>query len=112
MGTQFLYPRLPHLTNAVINFSNTGDNTIIAAIASTRILVHRLWLVGSTASNITFKDGAGTSLSGAVPMAANGGITFDLTGEPWFTTALGNAFIINQSGTAQISGTVYYLTST
>ena len=109
---QALYARLPHLQTTPINFSSTGDNTVISAIASTRILVDRVWLVASTATNLTFKDGASNSLSGPVPMSANGGLTFDISGEAWFVTALANAFIINQSGTAQISGQIYYHTST
>jgi hypothetical protein len=112
MGVQYLYPRLAHLTSAPITFAASGDNIVVAAVASTRILVHRIWLVGAAATSLTFKDGASTSLSGAVPMAANGGLTFDATGEPWFVTALGNGFIINSSNAVQVSGMVYYSTST
>lgn len=111
MGSKFLYARLPHLLTAPITFSTTGDNIIVPAITNTRILIDRLWLVGSASVNLIFKDGNSNLLSGAVPMSANGGITFDISGEPWFTTALGNAFIINQDGTVQISGQIYYHTS-
>lgn len=107
MGTQFLYSRLPHLQSVAINFSSSGDNEIVAAVTNKRILVHRLFIVCGAATDITFKRGS-TALSGALPMAANGGITFDITGEPWFTTDLSEAFNINSSNAVQVSGTCYY----
>lgn len=108
MGAQFLYPRINHLTSAAVDFSSSGDNTVIALTAGKRILIHRLWLVCTGATALTFKDGAATSLSGAVSMSANGGLTFDTTGEPWFVTSLATAFIINSSNAVQVSGMVYY----
>lgn len=108
MGVQALYARLNHLLVLPINFSTTGDNIIAPAVASNRIVVERIWLVCTGATSLTFKDGASISLSGAAAMSANGGLTFDATGEPWFVTTLGNAFIINQSGSTQVSGMVYY----
>lgn len=106
MGTQVLYSRLPILNRIAINFSANGDNTVIPADPINRIVIHRLWLVCSAATNITFKDNLPTPA--AVPMSANGGLTFDATGEPWFITDPNTAFIINQSGSAQISGECYY----
>jgi hypothetical protein len=106
MGSQTLYPRLPYLLRAPINFSASGDNTVIAADPVNRIIVHRLWLVCGGATNLTFKDNLGSPA--AVPMAANGALVFDATGEPWFITNPNTAFIINQSGSAQTSGECYY----
>ena len=107
MGAQSLYPRLPILTRVAINFNTTGDNTIIAADASNRIVIHRLWLVVAGATNLTFKDNLPSPA--AVPLGQFGGITFDATGEPWFCTDKNSAFIINQSGAVQVSGCIYYL---
>lgn len=107
MGVQFLYPRLPHLQSAAINFSSSGDNEIIAAVTAKRILVHRLFIVCAGSTNLIFKRGS-TNLSGALPMATNGGITFDITGEPWFTTSIDEAFNINSSIGVQVSGTIYF----
>lgn len=106
MGSQTLYPRLPHLLRAVINFSASGDNTIVGADATNRIVVHRLWLVCAGATNLTFKDNLASPA--AVPMGTNGGLTFDATGEPWFVTDVNTAFIINSSNAVQVSGEVYY----
>jgi hypothetical protein len=35
-------------------------------------------------------------------------MVLDLDAEPWFTTDAGDAFIVNQTGTAQLSGRIYY----
>jgi hypothetical protein len=96
---------------AAIDFSANGDNTLIALVAAKKIKVHRLFLVVSTATNLTFKDGA-TALTGAMFMSANGGFTLDMQGDPWFTTTAGAAFVLGQSGTAQISGRLYYSVAT
>lgn len=107
MGMVFLYPRKSHLISAPITFASSGNNTLIALSATKRIMVHRLWLVVAGATALTFKNGS-TELSGAVPMLSNGGMTFDITGEPWFEVDIGNAFILNSSNAVQVSGSVYY----
>lgn len=95
-------------TPIAINFSNTGDNTVVAGVSGQTIRVWRLFFVVSAATNITIKDGSSTSLTGAMNMLANGSAFWDLQGDPWFVTASGNGFVINQSGTAQVSGTCYF----
>ena len=106
MGVQTLYARLPILNRIAINFSSSGDNTVIAADPINRIVIHRIWLVCATATNLTFKDNLPSPA--AVPMGANGGLTFDATGEPWFVTDVNTAFIINSSNAVQVSGECYY----
>lgn len=104
---QFLYARYPYLTSSVVSFSSSGNNIVVALNATKRINIHRIWLVVAGATNLIFKNGT-ISLSGAVPMSTNGALTFDITGEPWFTASAGNDFIINSSDAVQVSGTVYY----
>jgi len=104
---QTLFGRLPVLLRAPINFSGSGDNTIVAADTNgNRIVVQRLWLVCAGATNLTFKDNL--SSPAAIPMGANGGLTFDATGEPWFITDPNTAFIINSDSSVQVSGEIYY----
>lgn len=102
--------KVSQLAEAIINFNGTGDNSIVAGVALQTIRIHRIFFVVGAATNIIFKNGA-TALTGAVPMLANGSFVLDYSGEPWFTTDAGSAFVINQSGTAQISGRVYYTQS-
>lgn len=71
------------------------------------IRVYRLILVCTGATNIKFQDGS-TDLTGAMALAANGSITLDNSGEPWFVCTAGNAFAINSSASTQVSGAVWY----
>jgi len=106
MGVQTLYARLPILNRIAINFSSSGDNTVIAADSVNRIVIHRLWLTVGGATNLTFKD----NLASPAPISLGqyGGITFDATGEPWLITDVNTAFIINSSNAVQVSGCIYY----
>lgn len=107
----FNTPTTDTLTNAAINASSTGDNVIVSTQSAQTVRVFRMYFVVSAATTITFKSGGGTALSGAISLLANGAIVLDFDGEPWFLTTASQAFIINQTGTAQISGTIYYTQS-
>jgi|KBSSwiStaDraftv2_1062776.scaffolds.fasta_scaffold259074_2 hypothetical protein len=95
------------LTGAVINASSASDNTIVAGVATQCILVFKIFFVASAATTVTFKDGS-TALTGAITLTAGGSFVLDLDSEPWFIATAGNAFVIAQSGTAQLSGRAYY----
>jgi hypothetical protein len=99
------------LTSAAVTFASSGDNTVVAAVSAKTTKVYRLMIVVAGATSIIFKDGAGTSLTGAMPIAANGSITLDFDGEPWFTGSTNTAFIINSSNAVQVSGIIYYINS-
>jgi hypothetical protein len=95
------------IRNTPINFSASGDNVVIGAVAAKLIEVVSLYLVVGGSTNLTFKDSAGTSFSGPLPMTANGAIVLDETNTMlWFAT-IGN-FVINSSAAVQVSGEVYY----
>ena len=96
-------------TQASISISTSGDNSIVGAVAGQTTRVHRIFLVAAGAVNITFKDGASTSLTGALSLpAAGAGMVFDFSTEPWFVTSANSAFIINLSAAVQVSGRIYY----
>lgn len=94
------------LTIAVVSSSATTI-AAVSGVAGSVVKVYKLFLVTGGTTNITFADGT-TGLSGALPMAANGSITLDLDGTPWFVTSPGAAFNITNSGNLQVSGSVYY----
>lgn len=96
-----------NLRETPIDFTSTGDNTVVAAVAAQIVRVYRLFLVVSAATDLTFKKGS-TALTGAIEMTEAGSIVFDFEDQPWFTTELGEAFVIGQTGTAQVSGRLYY----
>lgn len=91
-----------------ISFSLAGDNVLVSGISKKKIYVYRIFLVVAGTTNLTFKNGPNTSLSGALPMVANGSLVLDITNLPWFQTSAGNDFILGSSGSVQVSGMVYY----
>lgn len=109
--TRFARPSTSGLTEAAINAAASGDNTIVAAVAAQTVRVMKLFLTVAQACTLTFKSGAGTSLTGAITLSAGASIVLDLDGEPWFTTGSGSAFVINLSAAVQMSGRIYYTQS-
>ncbi len=104
-------PLAAQLTPAAISFSASGDNTVVAGVSAKTVKIYRLILTIAGATVLTFKSGAGTSLTGAMALNAGGSITLDFTSEPWFTTATAAAFVINSTNAVQVSGKVDSLTS-
>ncbi len=104
---------MPWPAEILIDFSATGDNVVVPAVPGQVVKVFQLFLVLSADTNLTFKDG-GAAFSGSLPMKANGSIVLDdnqgsrQADRPWFTSSLGKGFVISQSGTAQVSGRLYY----
>jgi hypothetical protein len=95
--------------NSTIAFSNTGDNTVVAAVTGRSIHVMEIQFTNDTATNITFKSGS-NSLTGALRLAANSSDTLQAANEntPKFVCNPSEDFIINQSGTANIGGFLKY----
>lgn len=101
------------LSRLPINSAAGGDILAVPLVANQIIRVYKIWFVVTGASNITFKDGAGgTALSGAAALAANGSLTLDMDGEPWYVTSAGKDFVINSSAATQVSGTIYFTQGT
>lgn len=101
------FSKFATVQQAVISTNTTGDNALVAGVVSKTIRMYRVFFVVDAATTLTWKDGA-TAKSGAMSMAANGAFVLDYDGEPWYVTTAGNALVLSQTGTAQISGTVYY----
>lgn len=83
------------------------DTTLVAGVAGKRTRVWQIFFVQSLDSNVTFKSGS-TALTGAMPLTAFGTLMLPSSPHPWFTTAVGEAFVMSQSASAQISGRIYY----
>ncbi len=99
------------LLSLPINFSGNGDTIIIAGISGQIVRVWKLWFISGGATNITFKDAA-VALSGPAPFSASEGMVLDFDTKPWATCAVGDSFVLNQDGGAQISGMIYYTQGT
>lgn len=100
------------LTESAINFAGAGDNTIVPAIAGQGVYVFKYFLVVGAAVNLQFWDGpsaSGTALTGSIPLATNEAMVFTFDTRPWYSTTVGNAFVINANNGTQVSGRVYFL---
>lgn len=94
---------------SAINFSASGDNTVVTGVTNLAIKVHGIFFTVGGATNITFKDGASTSLSAAVVFTGSGSSqTLQINDEAYFVTTPGNNFVMNSSSAVQVSGTIYY----
>lgn len=94
---------------ASIDCSSSGDNTIVGADATHKITVVSYLLVVTSAVSVRWKSGAGTNKSGAVPIAANGGVAIAGSAQsPLLETAVNAALVLNLSGATQVSGHLSY----
>jgi len=113
---------LGHLTPYVrcdqsvpISTAASGLTQLVPLLSGRAIDVCGYVVVGTTAVNIKFSYGTGsacgtgtTDLTGALPVAANGGAVAPLGLAPWFTAPLGQALCISLSGAVQTSGHLTY----
>lgn len=99
----------------VINASLAGDNTIVAAILGRKIRVVNYTLISAGAVTVTWKSGAATSISGPMPLAANGGMApsssvltpSGLIGV--FETNVNEALVLNLGGAVAVGGHLTYI---
>jgi hypothetical protein len=110
-------PRLPdYLLPAVltpkyvpVDVNSAGDNTIIVAVASNKILVLGCVLIAAGAVNIRFEDGAGgTALTGVMNLTTNSGFTLPFSEIGWFKTAVNTLLNLELSGGTAVAGTLTY----
>ena len=94
-----------------INFSASGDNTVISAVAGAPINVYGLDYTVTGATLMTFKSGA-AALSGAYNLTTNGSSqTKHLQEEPYYYCPPGAAFVMNSTNAVSVQGTIYYTQS-
>ncbi len=92
---------------AVISKTATGD--LVDAVTDKKIRVLGYALVCSAALTINFESGT-TDISGAMEVAANGGISYaGGKSAPAFETASGTKLAITISGTGNVRGHLSYV---
>lgn len=95
-----------------ISAQNAGDNTIVAADAIKKIKVLEYTMVSEGTVTVTWKSGAGTNLSGAMPLVVNTGVTTgggNAPGSHWeFETAANEALVMGLSGATGVRGHLAY----
>lgn len=94
---------------AVINAATSGDNTLVAAVASKKIRVLSLFLLADAAVDLKFQTGAGgTDLTGLIGLDATAGFVLNYSPVGHFETASGALLNLNLSAAVQISGALVY----
>ena len=96
---------------AVINASASGDTAIVAADATRKIKVLNYVFVCSGTVTVTWKDGAGTALSGPQAFVANTGVTSpSMTPKDGhlFETGAGQSLVMNLDSNVQVGGHLSY----
>jgi hypothetical protein len=100
------------IKRAVINASSSGDNTVVAAVASKKIKVIGALLVASGDVDVRFEDGAGGSaLTGVMSLAADGNgfvLPQAFPGFHWFETSVNTLLNLELSAAVQVSGCLVY----
>jgi hypothetical protein len=91
-------------SNAVINTAVSGALTVIPGIPGHRIIVSDYAWSSASAQQLTWRSGS-TDISGAMPVAANGGFTGRA-----LLTLVGDSLVLFTSAAGQVGGHVTYTT--
>lgn len=94
-----------------IDAAASGDNQIIAAVAGKKIRVLSMFFVAGGAVNAKFQSDSGggaADLTGALPLAANGGAALPFNPHGWIQTEAGKKLNLNLSAAVQLSGSITY----
>jgi hypothetical protein len=95
---------------AIIDAATSGDNTLVAAVASKKIRVLSLMLVAAGTVTVRFESGAsGTALSGQMNLVANSGFTLPFNPLGWFETAVNTLLNLELSGAVSVDGMLTYV---
>src|SRR6266705_2834361 len=93
---------------AAISAAANEDNTIVAADATKKIKVLGYVMVSEGTVAVTWKSGAATSISGAMPLVVNTGVAVGGGNAPathWeFETAAAQALVMTLSGAIGVRG--------
>jgi hypothetical protein len=95
---------------AAIAASSSGNNTLVAAVASKKIRVVAATFMSNGTVNAKFQSGAGgTDLTGLYYMVANTGGVLPYNPVGWFETAVNTLLNFNLSGAVAVGGSLTYV---
>lgn len=94
----------------IIDAATSGDNTILAAVATKKIRVVALFLVSAGTVNVRFESGAaGTALTGQMNLIANTGFVLPFNPVGWFETAANTLLNLELSAAISVDGCLTYV---
>ena len=92
-----------------VDVNSSGDNTLIAAVASRRILILGCVLIAAGTVTIRLEDGAGgTALSGQMDLTTNSGFTLPFSEIGWNKTSVNTLLNLELSGAVKVAGVMTY----
>jgi hypothetical protein len=95
---------------ASVSASSSGNNTLVAATAGSKIRVLNVVLIAASAVTVAFQSGAGgTALTGTMSLAANGGFAPGYDPHGHFETAAGSLLNLSLGSAVQVSGWIKYI---
>lgn len=95
---------------AVIDAATSGDNTLVAAVASRHLRILSAFMVASAAVTVRFESGAsGTALSGQMNLAANSGFVLPYNPHGWNETAVNTLLNLELSAAVSVDGMLTYV---
>jgi len=100
------------LSEAAINASSNGANTIVAGVAGKRISVFGLHLFAAASVALTVQDVSGTAtvtLTGAMTFLPGQPLVLPYQQYPWYTCAPGDALVFSTNAGVQLSGRLIYM---
>ena len=104
-GTTALTPKF-----VIIDCASSGDNTILAAVASKKIRVLSVFLVAAGTTTVRFESGAwGTALTGQMNLVANTGFVLPFNPIGWFETASNTLLNLELSAAVSVDGCLTYV---
>ena len=95
---------------AVIDAATSGDNTLVAAVASRKIRVISAFLVANGDVTVRFESGAsGTALTGQMDLTTNSGFTLPHNPAGWFETAVNTLLNLELDAAVSVDGCLTYI---
>jgi hypothetical protein len=98
------------IQQAVINFTGSGDQIVVAGISGQVIRVLQFFIVLGASATLIYKSGA-TALTGPLSFLANGAQVQDFIQCPLNCLSPGDPFIINANNAVTVGGTIWYVQS-
>jgi len=95
---------------AVIDDAVSGNNTLVAAVASRKIRVLSLFMISAGTVIARFEDGAGgTALTGQMNLIANSGFSLPFNPAGWFETGVNTLLNLELSAAISVDGALTYI---
>lgn len=95
---------------AVVDEATSGNNTLVAAVASRKIRVLACFMVAAGDVVARFEDGAGgTALTGQMDLTTNSGFVLPFNPAGWFETSANTLLNLELDGAVSVDGSLTYI---